>query len=206
MSRWALLHVAGIFFAASLVAAVSRQAFGHDTSPSLLSGGAPRRQVHLPVKDFSLTDQAGKPFRFQSLKGKVVLVSFIYTTCPDVCPLITSSMRLVQQGLSPGERESAFFLSITTDPEVDTPEVLRSYAERYKIDFSRWSLVTGDLQSLIPVWKVFGVRVERKARGLIHHTSLTGLIDKKGVMRFAYYGSSPDHKRVLQDMRALLAQ
>lgn len=194
----------GFLLVASVLLGAQRQAMGHDPTSLPMGKEALRREVRLPIPDFSLTDQEGKLFRFQSLKGKVVLVSFIYTTCPDVCPLITTSMRLVQEGLRPSERQSVFLLSITADPEVDTPEVLTSYAARYKIDFSNWSFLTGEPQSLIPVWKNFGVKVERKARGLVNHTSLTGLIDKKGVMRFAYYGASPDHKRVLQDMRSLL--
>lgn len=187
------------------VLAPDQQVFGRDHQSSPLAKGAPRRQIQHPIQDFSLADQEGKPFRFQSSRGKVVLVSFIYTTCPDVCPLITASMRLVQEGLKPSERQSVQFLSITTDPEVDTPQVLKSYAERYKVDFSNWSFVTGDLKSLEAVWKAFGVKVQRKARGLVNHTALTALIDKKGVMRFAYDGAAPDHKMILQDTRRLLA-
>jgi len=97
-------------------------------------------------------------------------------------------------------------LSITTDPEVDTPSVLKSYGERYKADFSNWSFAGGDQKSLEKVWQVFGVKVERKARGLVNHTTLTGLVDKKGMMRFVYYGAAPDPHKILQDMRGLLDQ
>ena len=192
-----------LLLALALVPGVHKQAMSHD--PSSVGKEAVRRQVRLPVEDFSLTDQAGRSFRFQALRGKVVLLTFMYTTCPDVCPLITSSLRLVQESLKASERRSVFLLSITTDPEIDTPVVLRSYAERYKVDFTNWSFVGGDQKSLERVWKAFGVKVERKARGLVDHTSLTGLIDKKGVMRFAYYGTAPDPKRILQDVRKLLS-
>ena len=140
------------------------------------------------------------------MRGKVVLVAFVYTTCPDVCPLITASMQSVQRSLNGRERESVRFLSITTDPEIDSPDILKSYAGRYEVDLSNWSFLTGDLKTLQPVWKAFGVKVERKARGLVNHTALTALIDTKGVMRFAYFGASPDPKKVLQDIRALLAR
>jgi protein SCO1/2 len=196
--------IVGILFAGALVHGTERQAISHDPKSSALDKAAPRRQVRLPIKDFSLTDQEGRSFKFQELKGKAVLVGFIYTTCPDVCPLITASMRLVQEELDKKERGLVFLLSITTDPEVDAPQVLKAYAERYRIDFSNWSFITGDLQSLSPVWKSFGVKVDRKARGLINHTSLTALIDKQGVMRFAYYGVSPDPKTILRDIRGLL--
>ncbi len=196
-------HLGFLLLALALVPGVHKQAMSHD--PPSVGKEAVRRQVRLPIEDFSLTDQAGRSFRFQALRGKVVLLTFMYTTCPDVCPLFTANMRLVQESLRPSGRAAVFFLSITTDPEVDTSDVLKSYGERYKVDFSNWSFVGGDQKSLERVWKAFGVKVERKARGLVDHTSLTGLIDKNGIMRLVYYGTAPDPKRILQDVRKLLS-
>lgn len=193
-----------LLLALALVPGVHKQAMSDD-SPSA-GKEAVRRQVRLPIENFSLTDQAGRSFRFQGLRGRVVLVTFMYTTCPDVCPLLTANMRLVQESLRPSERTAVFFLSITTDPEVDTPSVLKSYGERYKVDFSNWSFAGGDQKSLEKAWKIFGVKVERKARGLVNHTTLTSLVDKKGMMRFVYYGAAPDPHKILQDMRGLLDQ
>jgi protein SCO1/2 len=163
-----------------------------------------RHQVRLPIEDFSLIDQASGSFKFQALRGKVVLVTFMYTTCPDVCPLLTANMRVLQERLTATERKATFLLSITTDPEVDTPNVLKSYAERYKVDFSNWSFLSGDQKSLERVWKMFGVKVERKARGLVNHTTLTGVVDQKGIMRLAYSDAAPDPKKILHDVRSLL--
>lgn len=191
--------LASVFFAGG-----ARPALAQEPGAPRVEKGAPRRQLRLPIGKFSLTDQTGKPFAFDMLRGKLVLVGFIYTTCPDVCPLMTASMRLVQDGLKPGESKSVHFLSITTDPEVDTPEVLASYARRYKVDFSNWSFLTGDIKALQPVWKAFGVKVQRKARGLVAHTPLMAVVDGAGAMRFAYYDTSPDHKIVLRDIRRLL--
>lgn len=197
--------VVGILVAVIFVEWSQGRAFGYDPTPPAGAKTALRREVRIPIKDFSLTDQTGRSFEFKALRGKNILFSFIYTTCPDICPLTTASMRWVQKNLSQAERGGFFFLSVTTDPEVDRPQVLRSYAERYEVDFSNWSFLTGDLQMLAPVWKAFGVKVQRKGRGLVSHTSLTALVDTKGVMRFGYYDKSPDHKRILQDIRALLA-
>ena len=166
---------------------------------------AARREVKLPIPDFSLTNQDGKALELHKLRGRVVLISFIYTSCPDICPLMTASMRQVQGNLSRNEQRSVYFLSVTTEPEIDTAKVLRSYGERFKADFSNWSFLTGTKPELARVWKSFGVNVQRKAPGLVSHTSLTALLDKSGIMRYAYYGSSPDDKKVLQDMRHLLA-
>lgn len=197
--------VVGTLVAVIFVQWSQSQTFGSERTPPGGAKNGSMQQVRIPIKDFSLTDQTGSPFEFKALRGKTIPISFIYTTCPDICPLTTASMRLVQRNLSQAEHGSVFLLSITTDPEVDRPQVLRSYAERYDVDFSNWSFLTGDLQMLAPVWKAFGVKVQRKGRGLVGHTSLTALVDTKGVMRFGYYDKSPDHKRILRDIRALLA-
>lgn len=164
-----------------------------------------RREVRIPIRDFLLTDQSNKIFKFERFKGKVLLVEFAYTTCPDVCPLMTAAMRSVQDELTAAERKLVHLIMVTTDPEVDSPAVLASYAKRYRVDLSNWSFLTGDEPSLAQVWKNFGVGVKKIARGLVDHTPLTAIIDQNGVMRFGYYGTAPDSKMVLRDMRTLLS-
>lgn len=181
------------------------QAEAHHAPSNSRANESRRRVVRIPIADFSLTDQMGRSLKFGALRGKVVLVTFVYTTCPDTCPLVTSAMRSVQKDLDAWEHDGVFFLSITTDPEIDRPPVLKSYARRYGIDFSNWSFLTGESQKLAPVWKSFGVAVRREARGLVNHTLLTALVDKKGTMRFVYHGATPDPNKMLQDMRRLLS-
>jgi len=173
-------------------------------TPHLALKTVERREVKLPIDDFSLTDQDGKTFQFKNLRGKIVVVAFAYTTCPDVCPLITAALRQVQTHLSNQERKNSHLLTVTTDPEIDSPKVLTGYAKRYGAELSGWSFLTGDLATLKSVWKNFGVGVKRKARGLVDHTPLTAIVDRHGVLRFAYIGPSPDVKSVLGDMRALI--
>jgi len=182
----------------------SSLSWSHDPKPELAPRETQRRVVRIVVRDFSLTNQNGRLLQFQSLKGKVVLVAFAYTTCPDVCPLITAAMRSVQRDLNQTHPGSVYFLTVTTDPEVDSPKILRSYAERHGADLTNWSFLSGEQHVLEEVWRNFGVRVQRKARGLIDHTPLTALIDSSGVMRFAYYGALPDSKAILRDMRGLI--
>ena len=166
---------------------------------------AERREVKLPIADFSLTDQSGGKFHFKNLHGKVVVVAFAYTTCPDVCPLITAALRQVQSKLTKEERNDSHLLTVTTDPEIDSPKVLAAYAKRYGAELGGWSFLTGDESTLKSVWKNFGVGVKRKARGLVDHTPLTAIVDRQGTLRFAYIGPSPDVKSMLRDMRALMA-
>ena len=200
MARKLVLLPLAAFVTACLLGAASPLA--HE--PHSKSQKTVRREVQRKIADFTLRDQNGHPFDLRSLKGRPVIVSFIYTTCPDVCPLITFNLRQLQRELSPPERHSPFFVSVTTDPEVDEPLVLRTYAERFRIDFANWVFLTGGREQLASVWKEFGVNVERKARGLVNHTTLTALLDGDAVMRFAYHGSAPDPKMVLQDLHTLL--
>jgi protein SCO1/2 len=178
--------------------------FSHDQTVPQKAKGAERRQVRISIENFTLTDQGSRPFEFASLRGKVAIVTFAYTTCPDVCPLLTAAMRQVQESLSAHERLSSFFVTITTDPEIDTPAVLLAYAQRYRADLRNWAFVTGDEMVLREVWKNFGVTVRKKARGLIDHTAITAVIDRSGVMRLAYVGPILEPKALQQDARKLL--
>jgi protein SCO1/2 len=97
-------------------------------------------------------------------------------------------------------------ISITTDPEIDSPKVLRSYAQRYQADFQNWAFLTGSEAQLKPVWRGFGVRVIKKGRGLVQHTSLTTVIDRQGVRRFNHYGEKWRTADVEKDVLSLLAK
>ena len=165
-----------------------------------------RRAVEIPIADFTLVDQNSREFQFSKLTGRVVVVAFAYTTCPDVCPLITAALRQVQSGLTPDEHKKVFLLTITTDPEIDAPKVLASYGKRYGADFANWSFLSGDQAALQIVWKNFGVGVKRKARGLVDHTPLIAVVDRKSKMRVVYVGATPDANMVLDDVRRLVKQ
>jgi protein SCO1/2 len=182
---------------------VSPGAAAHDAQHG---NTAQRSEVRIPIRNFSLTDQSGRQFNLDLIKGKIIIADFAYTTCPDVCPLMTAALRSVQTNLNAAERSAVFLLMVTTDPEVDVPKVLAAYARRYHADLSNWAFLTGDESSLARVWNNFGVKVTRRARGLVDHTALTAVIDQSGVMRFAYHGAAPDPKLMVQDVRSLIAR
>lgn len=164
---------------------------------------AERREMNAAIDDFVLTDQDGRPLEFRKLRGKPLVINFIYTSCPDVCTLLTASLKILRERLKPGEAGSVRFLSITMDPEVDTPEVLKAHSRRRQADAANWRWLTGKAAELAPVWQEFGVSVKRLDRGLIEHTTLTVVADAEGNMRFAYSGSAPDPDALLKDLRAL---
>ena len=162
-----------------------------------------RRAVNAAVADFKLTDQNGKPFRFASTRGKLVLVTFVFTTCPDVCPLFTANFASIQRTLEEKRLKDYILLTITTDPERDTAAVMKEYAARFKADFKTWSLLTGTRAELSRVWKIFGVNVTKTDSGQVQHTSFTTLIDRQGNRRVDYYGDKWREKEVLKDLEGL---
>jgi protein SCO1 len=165
---------------------------------------SPTAVLNVKAPDFLLLDQDGKSFDSAKIRGKVVALDFIYTTCTDVCPLFTANFAQIQRTLNNEHPENVFFISITTDPEIDSPRVLKSYAQRYDADFRNWAFLTGTEAQLKPVWSALGIRVIKKGRGLVQHTSLTTLLDREGIRRFNHFGEKWQAKDVLKDLTSLI--
>ncbi len=118
-------------------------------------GGAtvvPAQSRDLPiiadVPDFSLTDQSGRTITLADLKGKIWVAKFIFTTCGGPCPIMTRRMGELRQALYSRGVTDVISVSITVDPEVDTPAVLKEYAARHGADMSGWLFLTGDTMSI----------------------------------------------------------
>src|SRR5215510_1995407 len=161
--------------------------------------------INTKAPDFVLLNQDGNRFDSTTLRGKVVVLNFIFTTCTDVCPLFTANLAQLQRTLK-NDTGNVFFVSITTDPEVDSPKVLKSYAQRYGADFKNWAFLTGSEAQLKQVWNSLGIRVIKKSRGLVQHTSLTTVIDQQGIRRFNFYGEKWQLKDLLRDTSTLLEE
>lgn len=165
-----------------------------------------RRVVKSPVANFTLVNQNGESFRFNGKRGNLVLATFIFTTCPDVCPLFTAKFAAIQRALDEKKIRDYWLLSITTDPERDSAATLKEYASRFKADLNRWAFLTGSRAELAKVWQAFGVNVTRTEVGQVFHTGLTTLIDRRGNRRIDYYGDKWLDKEVLKDIQWLSSQ
>ena len=122
-----------------------------------------------PAPPFDLIDQAGRPVSLKSLADRVLLVDFIYTSCPGPCPIQTSLQVALQRRIPEALRRHVQFISISLDPEVDRPEVLERYAAARGVDFSNWSFLTGPPQEVAEVVRSWGVGSVRKPDGSIDH-------------------------------------
>jgi len=162
------------------------------TFPSLAPahdpGGDQRLPVIGPAPPFTLTSQDGKPVALADLRGKVLAVTFIYTGCPDICPLMTQKMVDVQNALGAKFGTKIDFVSITLDPENDTPAVLKDYAQSWGAKPNGWMFLTGSPAAIRDVTRRYGVYFAKKKDGSVDHTQLTTLVDADGQMRVQYIG------------------
>ena len=165
--------------------------------------GDNRLPVIGPAPNFNLTSQNGTPLALADLHGKVVAVTFIYTECPDICPLLTQKMVQVQDELGTDFGRKIAFVSISLDPEHDTREVLKDYAQFWGAKPEGWSFLTGSLDAVRDVTRRYGVFFSKKEDGSVEHSQLTTLVDAEGQMRVQYLGARFDPEEFRRDLMSL---
>jgi protein SCO1/2 len=142
------------------------------------------------MPDFVLTDQLGRVVRLSEFRGRVVAVDFIYTRCPlpDVCPLLSAHFKRLQTRFRAQMGADLALLSITIDPQYDTPEVLLRYAKTWAAQGDSWRFLTGPDREIEHVARRFGMNYWPE-EGLIAHTSETGVIARDGSLAARVNGS-----------------
>jgi protein SCO1/2 len=166
--------------------------------------GDKRLPVIGPAPQFTLTSQDGKLVALAHLRGKVVALAFIYTACPDICPMLTQKMADVQNKLGADFGKKVAFISISLDPEHDTPEVLKDYAQFWRAKPDGWSFLTGSPEAVHDVTRRYGVFSAKKEDGSVDHTQLTTLVDADGRMRVQYLGARFDPEEFRHDLMSLV--
>jgi protein SCO1 len=159
------------------------------------------------LSGIALRDQEGRGLEAERLAGKLVLLSFMFTSCPRICPEQTRALAEVQRGLPRDVLERVRFVSISIDPETDTPERLRSFAKTNGADLATWSFAVGTpegTRSLSSRLSVFDPRTPSPRPG--DHGTALYLFDDRGQLRQRYAGAPLDRQRLgreLLDLDAL---
>jgi len=159
-----------------------------------------------PAPAFSLIAQDGKPFSLADARGKVVVLSFIFTSCPDICPVVVYKLVGLQEELGDQFGRDVFFVTVTVDPENDTPELLKDYAGTLGCDFTGWAFLTGAPADIQQVSRDYGVIYRKQPDGEIVHNLLTSVIDRNGILRVQYMGERFNPNELLNDVRMLIAE
>jgi len=154
--------------------------------------GGERLMQYGTVPDFSLTERSGESVTLAQLRGKIWIADFIYTSCTDTCPLQTAMMARLQAEFIP--RTSIRLVSVTVDPERDTPSVLSEYAAAHNADRNRWLFLTGQRDRIIRLIQdgfhlaVASLPNGAEPTGMIPHSPRFVLIDQNARIR-GYYDS-----------------
>lgn len=161
----------------------------------------------MPLGSFSLIDQHGRGFGSSDLRGKVYVADFIFTSCPDICPVLSTKMANLHRRV---RDDGVRFVSVTVDPEQDTPERLRTYAAQYRAD-ARWLFLTGPPDEVraaiegsfrVPV----GVRTPMAAGYDILHFPRFMLVDGQGILRGLYETDADGLSQLEKDIGRLLKE
>lgn len=157
--------------------------------------------------EFELVNQDAQPFGSEQLAGKIWIADFIFTTCPGPCPIISTRMSELQRPL---EKSDVHLVSFTVDPEKDTPEVLRAYADKLRKEPLRWDFLTGSrdtIHSLSRDGFKLGLSDGAEEDGGPVHTTRFVLVDRRGTIRGYYDAMGVDTvTKLLADTNHLLRE
>jgi len=152
---------------------------------------------------FELRDQDGATVSLASLAGKSLLVDFVFTQCPGPCPLQTARAVAVQRAIPEELRERVHFVSISLDPDNDTPEAFQRYGRKYGADFANWSFLGGSRDEVDAVVRSYAVGKTRDAEGAIEHLTVSLLVNGDGKIVRRYLGMEHQAGEIAADLAAL---
>jgi protein SCO1 len=155
--------------------------------------------------DFTLTDAlTGKSLTLSSLQKSTVALTFLYTRCPDVCPLTAGQFRAAQRALG-ADASKVVFVAVSVDPEGDTPDAVREFSDLHDLS-DQWHYLIGPRAQLEAVWSMYGIGsfASSGARAVEHNDAIY-LIDGRGRERAIVHSSDPPNW-LLDDLRALIRE
>ena len=155
------------------------------------------------IPDFEFIDSEGRDVGLSTLKGKVWVADFIFTTCTMACPIMTGNMNIIHKKYK--KNDDIRLVSISVYPEYDTPEVLKKYASQYDANTDTWHFLTGNESTVKEVIKD-GFKIG-DYEDIIFHSEKFALVDRNGMIRAYYNGmKSEDMKKLKKDINNLLKQ
>jgi len=181
--------------AAALVTVLARP--GTDRGDGAAFAGAQRPAI--PPQDFRLRDQDGRAVSLRDYRGKVVVLTFLYTTCRDTCPLTATQIRGALDDL--GRDVPA--LAVSVDPVNDTPERARQFLFKRGLAHDRMRFLLGSRARLQPIWKAYGIRPQGEA---FDHSAYVLLIDRRGRQRIGFPVQQLTPEGLAHDIRRLQAE
>jgi protein SCO1/2 len=151
--------------------------------------------------DFALRDQHGRLIRLSAQRGKLVLVTFLYTHCTDICPIIASQLNLALHQMY-HQRSSVRVLAVSVDPVGDTPDSVRAYVREHGL-LPEFHYLIGSRSQLARIWQAYNVTVLQRNPESVGHSGYIYLLDRRGKPR-VFYSAKATGAQVTHDLRLLL--
>jgi protein SCO1 len=158
------------------------------------------------IPAFLYTDQYGRSYGSDSLKGKIYVADFFFTSCPNICPTLTKNLKTVQEKFR--DDQEFRIVSFSLDPKRDTVAALKRYAEKYKISTYQWHFLTAPKEDILKIIGEKGYLIARPIEGAepnqMLHSKFIVLVDKEGHIRGSYDGTNEDDiQRLVEDAHTL---
>jgi protein SCO1/2 len=157
-----------------------------------LPADAPLANESLYHLKASFTDQHGKPFALETLRGSAVLATMFYASCTSICPMLIAQVDRAYDALSPATRERTHVLLVSLDPARDTTEKLAELGKRHGIDDPRWHFARTDEGNVRAVAALLGIRYRALPGGEISHSPLIALLDREGLLTMRMENASSE--------------
>ncbi len=178
--------------------------------PGLATHAAPASSTRLPMLGlapaFALDSARGSRVALTDLRGKVLAVTFVFTTCSSTCPVLTAKLADIARALGRDFGTRYAFVAISVDPLNDTPARLRDYAKAFGADVPGWHFLTGTPGDIGEVVRRYGAYAKTTDSGSVDHLFLTSLIDRAGMLRVQYLGTRFDAREMQRDLQMLSSE
>jgi protein SCO1 len=188
-----------VFASLAILAAAGVVVFARpEKAPPLGAGGfaGALSPPDIPPRDFTLTDEDGKRVSLPGYRGQVVVLTFMYSTCQDTCPVTATTIRGALDELG----HDVPTLAVSVDPAHDTPDTAEAFLVKRGLSAGRMHFLLGTRAQLQPVWKAYGIQPQGKG---FEHTARVVIIDKRGRQRVAFPVEQLVDRDLAHDIRKL---
>lgn len=159
-----------------------------------------------PAPAFALMNQDGRRVALADFRGKAVILTFVYTECKDICPVLPQIIGRTDQWLTEDEKKRVRFVGISIDPRRDTPDKLRAFMQAHNLSPERWTLLTGTLAEATKAAVDYGIVVKPDLQGEFVHNAVYVLIDPRGRLRAEFHGLFTPSQEIAKAARGLITR
>jgi protein SCO1 len=147
-------------------------------------------------------NQDNKEFRLSSFKGKPVVLTMFFASCTYACPILVNDMKKIESSL-PGDMHGYNFVLVSIDPERDTPEALKNFADAKNLDKERWTLLTGSGDDIMELAALLGFKYKKEADGSYSHSNMILVLNEEGEITHQHNGLNQDITAVVTEINNL---